>query len=178
MFSYPWNQIPCRTNFSGNSQVIEEGWKQKQRQRLLCLFGGKICSIPCCANCFVLVNMIEKVDFNRFFQINWDYLTVSFKLTKTKQLARQGFEQILLPKQMQWPLPLLLFPFFFYASSEFSLLPASANIIFKATALVHCFKFTGKFQQIDCRVAVQTVYGRFFSGAVFPVDGLQNSGRI
>ena len=44
--------------------------------------------------------------------------------------------------------------------------------------LKHCFKFTGKFQQIDRRVAVQTVYGRVFSGAVFPVDGLQNSGRI
>ena len=43
---------------------------------------------------------------------------------------------------------------------------------------LHCFKFTGKFQQIDCRVAVQTVNGRFFSGAIFPVDGLRNSGRI
>ena len=43
----------------------------------------------------------------------------------------------------------------------------------------HCFKFTGKFQQIDGRrVAVQTVYGRVFFGAVFPVDGLRNSGRI
>ena len=42
----------------------------------------------------------------------------------------------------------------------------------------HCFKFTGKFQQIYRRVAVQTVYGRFFSGALFPVDGLGNSGRI
>ena len=43
---------------------------------------------------------------------------------------------------------------------------------------LRCFKFTGKFQQIDRRVAVQTVYGRFFSSAVFPVDGLQNSRRI
>ena len=43
---------------------------------------------------------------------------------------------------------------------------------------LHCFKFAGKFQQIDRRVAVQTVYGWVFSGAVFPVDGLGNSGRI
>ena len=44
--------------------------------------------------------------------------------------------------------------------------------------MLHCFKYTGKFQQIDRRVAVQTVNGRVFSGAVFPVDGQQNSGRI
>ena len=33
----------------------------------------------------------------------------------------------------------------------------------------HCFKFVVKFQQIDGRVAVQKVYGRFFSGGVFTV---------
>ena len=45
---------------------------------------------------------------------------------------------------------------------------------------IHCFKFTGKFQQIDGRVAVQTVNRRFFSSAVFvfPVDGLENSGSF
>ena len=37
---------------------------------------------------------------------------------------------------------------------------------------LHCFKFTGKVQQIDGREAVQTVNGRVFSDAIFPVDGL------
>ena len=40
--------------------------------------------------------------------------TVSSKPTEAKQLARQGIEQNLPPKQMQQPLPLLLSPSFFY----------------------------------------------------------------
>ena len=35
-----------------NPCYIEEGWGQKPRQRSSQLFGGKICSISCCAICF------------------------------------------------------------------------------------------------------------------------------
>ena len=42
--------------------------------------------------------------------------TVSSKPTKAKQLARQGIEQNLLPRQMQRPLPCLLSPSFFYGN--------------------------------------------------------------
>ena len=38
------------------------------------------------------------------------------KSTKAKQLARQGIEQILFPKQTRRPLPLLLSPSLFYGS--------------------------------------------------------------
>ena len=46
----------------------------------------------------------EKDDFNLFF-----------KSTEAKQLAQQGIEQILPPKKVRRPLPLLLSPSFFYA---------------------------------------------------------------
>ena len=47
--------------------IIEEGWKQKARQGRRVGLGGKICSIPCRASCFVSVYMEEMVEFNRFF---------------------------------------------------------------------------------------------------------------
>ena len=45
-------------------------------------------------------------------------LTVSSKSTKAKQLAPQGIEQNLPPKQMRRPLPLLLSPSFFYVCTK------------------------------------------------------------
>ena len=44
----------------------------------------------------------------------WLNSTVSFKTTETKQLARQGIEQILPSKQTRRPLPCLLFQSVFY----------------------------------------------------------------
>ena len=44
--------------------------------------------------------------------------TFSSKSTEAKQLARQGIEYILAPKQTRRPLPLLLSPSFFYAQGS------------------------------------------------------------
>ena len=53
---------------------------------------------------FVENDIKEKVEFS----------SVSFKTTEAKQLARQGIEHILPPKQTRRLLPCLLIPSFFY----------------------------------------------------------------
>ena len=58
-----------------------------------------MCSIPCRVSCFASVDLKEKGEFNSFFKIDLLDSTVSSKLTKAKQLARQGNEQNLPPKQ-------------------------------------------------------------------------------
>ena len=52
-----------------------------------------------------------------FLQMDRLNSTVSSKKTQAKQLALQGIEQILPPKQTWRPLPCLLFPSFFCASN-------------------------------------------------------------
>ena len=47
---------------------------------------------------------------------NWMNLTFSFKETKAKQLAQEGIEQILSPKQKRRPLPYLLILSFCYGN--------------------------------------------------------------
>ena len=47
--------------------IIEEGWREKQRQRSSCLFGGQNLSIPCHISCFAPVDLEERVEFIRFF---------------------------------------------------------------------------------------------------------------
>ena len=62
-----------------------------------------MCSIPCRVSCFASVDLKEKDEFNRFFQIDRG---------KT-DIARQ----MLPPKQTRRPLPCLLIVAFFYALS-------------------------------------------------------------
>ena len=57
-------------------------------------------------------------------------LTFSPKLTKAKQLARQGIEQHLPPKQTERPLPLLLSPSFFCACCACTGTPYSECILY------------------------------------------------
>ena len=49
---------------------IEEGWREKQRQRSSRLFGGRFCSIPCRTSYFASVGLEEMVEFILFFQID------------------------------------------------------------------------------------------------------------
>ena len=50
------------------TSYIEEGGREKQRGRRVCL-GGKVCSISYPAGCFASVDLEEKDGFNLFFQI-------------------------------------------------------------------------------------------------------------
>ena len=59
--------------------------------------------------------------------------TYSSKKTQAKQLARQGIEQILPPKQTRRPLPCLLSPSFFYGSRVHDFI----QILFKRNSLLH-----------------------------------------
>ena len=69
-----------------------------------------MCSIPFPASCFASVDLKEKDEFNRFFQIDQLNSTVSSKYTKAKQLAGKGIEHILPPKPTRRLLPCLLIP--------------------------------------------------------------------
>ena len=64
-----------------NGILIEEGWKQRARQRS-----------------FASVYLEETVEFSRSIWKKRLNLTISFKSTATKQLARQGVEQMLTPQ--------------------------------------------------------------------------------
>ena len=72
----------------------------------VCL-GGTICSIPCHASWFASVYLEGTVEFSRSAWKKRFNSTVSFKSTETKQLARQGIEQILPRKQTRRPLTCL-----------------------------------------------------------------------
>ena len=61
--------------------------------------GGKISSIPCRASCFASVYLEETVEFSQSIWKKRLNSTVSFESTETKQLARQGIEQISPPNQ-------------------------------------------------------------------------------
>ena len=88
----------------GASQpYLEEGYIQKTRQRSLRLFGGRFFQFL--ATLAVLPWSIWKK------RSNSSYFS---KSTEAKQLARQGIEQILPPKQTRRPLPCLLILSFFY----------------------------------------------------------------
>ena len=104
-----------RIDTEGKAKVVAPVW------------GGRICSIPCRASCFVLVVLKETVELNRFFKIDWLNSTVSSKKINAKQLARQGIKQVMPPKQTRRPLPCLLFPSFFYAASPHTLCEKSSN---------------------------------------------------
>ena len=84
--------------------TIEEGWREKQRQRSLRLFGGQI-FVQFLAALSVLPRSVLKKRLNSSY---------SSKSTEAKQLARQGIEQNLPPEQTRRHLPLLLSPSFFY----------------------------------------------------------------
>ena len=85
--------FPCPQKFTDNSPrlypyvdplltPIEEGWREKIRQRSSCLFGGQIYSILCRAS-YSLPRSIWKNGMNSTFS------SIS---TEEKQLARQGIE--------------------------------------------------------------------------------------
>ena len=73
-----------------------KGWRRKQRQRTSRLFGGQN-----------LLNSLPRL----LFCLGWS--------TEAKQLAPQGIEKYVPPKQTQWPLPLLLSPSFFYGPDTY-----------------------------------------------------------
>ena len=54
------------------SKGIEEGWREKQRQKLLRLFGGQNLFNSLRRYLFAWVALEEKDEFNRFFQIDRD----------------------------------------------------------------------------------------------------------
>ena len=58
---------------------IEEGWREKQRQRSSRLFGGRIYSIPCRASCFASVDLEEMVEFILFLFLSRHPKTSHFK---------------------------------------------------------------------------------------------------
>ena len=67
-----------KKRFSGMVLGIEEGWKQKARQRSLRRFGGQ--------NLFNWIDSEETLEFNRFFQIDRDSLDpMVFNYTLTKK---------------------------------------------------------------------------------------------
>ena len=53
-----------------NMEYIEEGWREKPRQRSSHLFGDRIYSVPYRASCFASVDLEEKVEFILFFQLD------------------------------------------------------------------------------------------------------------
>ena len=62
-----------------------DGIRRQGKSRRVGL-GGRMCSIPFRASCFASVDLKEKDEFNRFFQIDQLNSTVSSKYTKAKQL--------------------------------------------------------------------------------------------
>ena len=68
--------------------------------------------------------------------------SVSFKLTETKQLARQGIKQIFTRKPTQQPLPCLLFPSFFYAVYTVIVLFIYGRVIGSSMYCVQCVHYT------------------------------------
>ena len=62
-----------------------DGIRRQGKSRRVGL-GGRKCSIPFRASCFASVDLKEKDEFNRFFQIDQLNSTVSSKYTKAKQL--------------------------------------------------------------------------------------------
>ena len=53
-----------------NTENIEKDGIRRQGKGRRVWLGGKICLIPCRANCFALVYLKEKVKFILFFQID------------------------------------------------------------------------------------------------------------
>ena len=55
---------------TGSQQPIEEGWREKQRQRSSPLFGGRIFLTSCRGRCFVSVDLEEKDELQVLYQID------------------------------------------------------------------------------------------------------------
>ena len=91
---------------ASSTPLIKEGWREKQRQRSA-VWGKDFFQFL--AALAVLPRSIWKNTRNS---------TVSFKPIEAKQLARQGIEQNLPPKQTRWPLPLLLSPSIIYGTNK------------------------------------------------------------
>ena len=92
-----WYWRPAPTTLPGIPRellwTVEERLTQKERQKLLLLFGGEnLFKIPCRASYFSLEAFYEKDEFIILFQIMLMQFILFFKSSSAKQLARQGIE--------------------------------------------------------------------------------------
>ena len=91
----------CNFGPEPNPQKEDGNRRQGKGHRVAVGLWGKMCSVPCHASCFASFYLEETVEFSRSIWTKQLNSTVSFKSTGTKQLARQGIEQIFPPKPTQ-----------------------------------------------------------------------------
>ena len=88
---------------------------RREGKGLRCCLGNRIYSIICHASYFALGRFRRIGGIHPFLQIILEQFILFFKSSySTKQLARQGIEYILSPKQQRWPLHFPLSLSFFY----------------------------------------------------------------
>ena len=103
---YPLKALASTPKPLSCASSIEEGWRQKQRQKSLRLFWGQ--------------NLFNSLPRQLFYLGRYGrkgYIHPFFKSTETKQLAQQGSEKMLPTNQTRRPLSLLLSPSFFFVFS-------------------------------------------------------------